>query len=137
MTTVYREFKTSHECDAVLSIMKDPRFLIKNLFPPVKEVELRGTVGFVATGKFMLQGFQMSGNVYSSPSSVTYVLTMNDKRDSGGKLVISCFDGNVKVKFEYEGWFDRLSAPFIRSWFDSFSRGFDEKIRLERISRKI
>ncbi len=137
MTLISKEFKTSHECDAVLSIMKDPKFLLKNLFPPVREVELRERGGFVATGKFMLQGFKMSGDVYSSPSSVTYVLTMNDKKDSGGKLVISCFDGEVKIEFEYEGWFDTLSAPFIRSWFDSFSRDFDERIRLERISRKI
>ncbi len=137
MVTVVKEFKTTHECDAVLTIVADPKFLVKNLFPPIREVEVKEDNQFVATGRFMLQGFVMSGNVYPSSNSVTYVLNINGKGASGGKLVISCYGNTARIEFEYEGWLDTLASRFINSWFDNFLKEFDEKIRLERISRKI
>jgi len=135
---VVREYHTSHEPEALVKILGDPKFVLPRLFPSIKEVETQGT-SFQARGRFMGMSFSMTGDVYVSVDSVTYTFVLLAGSGKGdGRLTGEFWPERLILTFDYDGWMNRLSGTFFMGrWFSSFGRGLEEEVRLERVRRKV
>ncbi|BBD73066.1 hypothetical protein HS1genome_1455 [Sulfodiicoccus acidiphilus] len=135
---VVREYGTSHEPEALVKVLGDPKFVLPRLFPPVKEVETRGT-SFQAKGRFLGSSFSMSGEVYVSVDAVTYPFVLLAGSGKGdGRLTARFSPGSLVLAFDYDGWMNRLSGTFFMGrWFSNFGKGLEEEVRLERVRRKV
>ncbi|QKR00892.1 DUF3211 domain-containing protein [Metallosphaera tengchongensis] len=130
---IHRSFQTSHDCEAVLTLSKDPNFLLRKLFPPVSSIEKRGNK-FKAEGSYMHLSMTAEGVVLVSSNAVTYMLKTGD---SVGKIELECSDRKIELDFEYEGCDGFLAKRILSNWFDRFVEDFEENVRLMRIERRV
>lgn len=137
MITVRREIKTQHEVEALRIILSDPKFVLPNLFKSLKEVKVDGSQ-IHGKAKFMGIEHELVGNVYSSLEEITFVFLLKKGNDAGsGKVTFTLTPGNITLNYRYDGWMDKMSSFVIKKWIDIFVKEFEEKVRLERINRKI
>ncbi|BCS92710.1 MAG: hypothetical protein MjAS7_1318 [Metallosphaera javensis (ex Sakai et al. 2022)] len=82
--------------------------------------------------------FHMHGNVLCG-SELIYAFYLSAGGGMGqGKLTMNIKEGEIDLRFEYDGWMERMSGIFFMDrWFSGFASKLDEEVRMERIRRKI
>ena len=131
------EFDTSHDSNSLSTILSDPDFVLPRLFPPIKQVT-KSETSFDAKGRFMGMKFNMHGNVLKG-TEIIYAFHLGAGGGEGeGRLTIRLLPGKVALRFEYEGWMERVSGIFfMQRWFENFGKSLEEEVRMERIKRKL
>ncbi|AWR98680.1 DUF3211 domain-containing protein [Metallosphaera hakonensis] len=129
--------KTSHDRESLYRILSDPQFVLPRLFPPIKNVQESGE-SFDADGRFLAMKFNMHGNALRG-SEIVYVFYLSAGGGKGqGRLTMQLMEGEINLRFQYEGWMQRVSGTFFMDkWFSNFADQLDESVRMERIKRKI
>ncbi|MCH1771929.1 MULTISPECIES: DUF3211 domain-containing protein [Metallosphaera] len=128
---------TSHDVESLRIILSDPYFVLPTIFPSIKGLKILGG-SFQGYANYLGIEHQVSGNIYISKNEVTYPFTLSKGKNLGaGKLTFYLIPGRVLIRLEYEGWMERLAGGLLRGWVKKFSNDLEEKVRMERIKRKI
>jgi hypothetical protein len=82
--------------------------------------------------------FNIHGNVLKG-TEIIYAFHLGAGGGEGeGRLTIRLLQGKVALRFEYEGWMERVSGIFfMERWFENFGKSLEEEVRMERIKRKL
>ncbi|QKR00789.1 DUF3211 domain-containing protein [Metallosphaera tengchongensis] len=128
---------TEHSVESLRVILSDPSFLLPRLFPTIRKLEVMGS-SFNGVAKYLTFEHRIYGNVFFSVNEITYPFTLVFRESTGtGRITITLLDKEVRITLDYEGWMGFLSKGLLKRWLESFSKDFNEVIRLERIKRKI
>ncbi|MCY0860082.1 MAG: DUF3211 domain-containing protein [Sulfolobaceae archaeon] len=123
------QFKTSYGRNTLLHLFSDPSFLLPRLFPPIKAVKTKA-LSYEADGRFLGMRFYIQGSVLISENEIVYSMLLNAGGKQGvGKLTIIINEPTVNIRFEYEGWMERVSGIFFMDrWFSHFVKDLEEHI---------
>ncbi len=133
---ITRSTKLDHEWEAVSTILSDPEFVIPRIFPPIKSITVNGS-SFKGSGRYAMRDFEISGTAFKG-IEIRYVFQVKSGGTGTGRLTFAPRNGELILRFEYEGVFERVLSLTSRDrWIGGFLEKLNEEIRLERIRRKI
>ncbi|WP_287688907.1 DUF3211 domain-containing protein [Metallosphaera javensis (ex Sakai et al. 2022)] len=128
---------TSHDTESLRIILSDPNFVLPLLFPSIKDLKVLGG-SFHGHANYLNIDHEVSGNIYISSNEINYPFTLSRGKNLGtGRLTFYLTPGRISLKLEYEGWMETFAGGLLGRWVRKFSRELEEKIRMERIRRKI
>ncbi|ACP46850.1 conserved hypothetical protein [Sulfolobus islandicus Y.G.57.14] len=133
-----KTIKTKHDADTIVKILADPEFFIP-LVLPVRKFLLNSNKLYRCEGAIGRLPVIFQGGEYIGSYNITHVIEFERPPGVSGKINIQAIEDKINITILLQNLYI-IYLPlrvYISNKLNELEETFDEKIRLERIKRKL